>query len=460
VPIIEQADTGACSKTLTIEVPLEQVEEQNDEIYRELKEHAEVPGFRKGRAPRSVLEMRFGRRVSEEAQNKAVEKAWEEAVKELELRVVGEPNVHDVQTEKQQPIRFQVDVQFLPKIELAPYDNLELEVPRPTITDAMVESTLETLRQRYATLVTVDDRAIQSGDLVVADIEATVDGEPFPEATRAGYRLQVGVGTLLPGFDEALPGKKPGETVEITSQLPEDYAVEKHRAKAARFQVTIRSLHERRVPALDDEFAKDVGFGSMEELRDQVQKDMEARAKAEEPRRIETALRDRLLAENVFEAPPVLLEGEQAYVSALQELRLLEMGTSFRALEREQQEDLRAAGRETAERRTRLSLILQQIADEKDISLDEEEFEDYLEAAAGREGMEPGRFRITVENRGLVAYYSRLALEEKVMRYLLGQAKVNWVEPSPEGEKGEEPAEAGESATPLEEAKGEGSGGA
>lgn len=445
MPIVEQTDTGACTKTLTIEVPLEKLREQTDEIYKELKEHAAVPGFRKGRAPRSVLEMRFGRVVKDEAQSKAVDKAWEEAVKELELRVVGEPHVHELEAETDQPIRFKVDLQFLPKVELQPYESLELEVPRPTVSDAMLDATLENLRRRYATLATVEGRPIQAGDLVVADIEATVDGEPFPEATRRAYRLQVGRGVLLAGFDEALPGKNAGEVVEIDSPLPEDYPIQKYRGRSAHFEVSIRSISERRLPELDDEFAKDVGADSLAELQTRARAEMEAAAKQEEPRRIETALRDRLLQDNVFEAPPVLLEGEQAYVNALQELRLIEMGTSFRALEKEQQEELRAAGRETAERRTRLSIILQQIAEEKDISLDEEEFEDYLETAAGREGMEPGRFRISVENKGLVTYYSRLALEEKVMRHLLETVTVKWVEETPPdggAPKAEEEAEA------------------
>jgi trigger factor len=430
VPIIEQEDTGACSKTLSIEIPPEKLQEQDDEIYKELGEHAEVPGFRKGRAPRSVLEMRFGRVVKQESQNKAVEQACEEAAKELELKVVGDSHVHDLEAEEGKPIRFKVDIQFLPKIELQPYDSLELEVESPVVTDEMVDSTLESLRQRYATLATIEGRPVQEGDLVVADIEATVEGDPFPEATQVGYRLQVGRGVLLPGFDEALPGKNAGDEVEIDSQLPEDYSIEKYRGKTAQFKVSIRSIHERRLPELDDEFAKDVGrFESLADLKTQVRQDIEARAEAEKRPRIEAALRDRLLKDNVFEAPPVLLEGEQAYVSALQELRLVEMGTSFRALEKEQQEELRAASRETAERRTRLSLILQQVAEEKDISLDEEEFEDYLEAQAAREGMDPGRFRISVENKGLVSYYSRLALEAKVIRFLLERAKVTWTEP-------------------------------
>lgn len=436
MPIIEQEDTGACSKTLAIEVPLEKLQEENDEIYKELKEHAEVPGFRKGRAPRSVLEMRFGRVVSEEAKNKAVEKAWEEAAKELELKVVGEPEVRDLEAEENQPIRFKVDIQFLPKVELQPYESLDLQAERPTVTDEMVNSALESLRQRYATLVTVEGRPVQEGDVAVADIEATVDGEPFPEATQKGYRLRVGRGVLLPGFDEALAGKNAGDEIEIDSQLPDDYSIEKYRGKTAHFKVAIDSVYERHVPDLDDEFAKDTGrFESVDDLRVEVRADMEARAKAEEHPLIEQALRDRLLSDNQFEAPPILLEGEQAYVNALQELRLLEMGTSFRALEKEQQEELRAASRETAERRTRLSLILQQIAEEKEIALDEEEFEDYLEAQAGREGMDPGRFRISVENKGLESYYRRLALEAKVTGFLLDQAKVTWTEPEPKEEK-------------------------
>jgi trigger factor len=448
VPIIEQEDTGACTKTLSIEIPLEKLREETDEIYKELKEHADVPGFRKGRAPRPVLEMRFGRVVAEQSQNQAVEKAWEEAAKELELKVVGDPNVHDLETEEEKPIRFKVDLQFVPKVELRPYESLELEVPRPTVTDVMVSSALENLRQRYASLATVEGRPVQDGDLAAGDIEATVDGEPFPEATQKGYRLQVGRGVLLPGFDEALRGKNAGDKVEVDVELPEDYSIEKYRGKTAHFAVVIQSIHERKLPDLDDEFAKDMGrFESLDDLRAQVRRDMAARAEAEKEPRIEAALRDRLLADNAFEVPPVLLEGEQTYVNALQNLRLIEMGTSFPALEKEQQEELRATGRETAERRTRLSLILQQIAEEKEIKLDDEEFEDYVEAAAESEGMDPGRFRINMENRGLVPYYYRLALEEKVMRFLQDQAKVTWVEPD---EGGEEEATA-EDATPDQE---------
>lgn len=435
--ILETVDNSPCSKTLTIEIPRQEIGEEIDSIYKDLTAHAEIPGFRPGHAPLHLLKMRFGRKVELEGRGKAVEKACQNAIEELKLRVVGEPKVDAEEIAKSteaaeggdsEPLKFNMELEFIPEFEVADYQGLEVEIPVMEVKDEDVERVLDTYQKRFAVLVPApDDRKLDQGDVATLDIVATCEGEPFPEASHEGYRMDLGAREHLPGFEAGVKGMAAGEEKTIELTLPEDYSFEKYRGKPAQFKVVLRAIHQRQLPEIDDEFAKDLGFESLEALRKRFREDLERQAEQRRKETIRGAIRNRLEQANSIPVPETMVSSEFDYINALQNMEMARMGVSLDALGDHRSEVL-AENRTLAEKRVRTTLLLERIAEKEEIKLGETEFLDYLEGVAVSQGDDPDRFVGYVHKKGLEGYYQRLALERKVLDALMSKVKIKEVE--------------------------------
>ncbi len=439
--ILETVDNSPCSKTLTIEIPRQEIGEEIDSIYKDLTAHAEIPGFRPGHAPLHLLKLRFGRKVELEGRGKAVEKACQNAIEELKLRVVGEPKVDVDEIAKSaeapeggdgEPLKFNMELEFVPEFDIADYKGFEVEIPRMEVKDEDVEQVLDSYQKRFAILVPApDDRKLDQGDIATLDVVATCEGEPFPEASHEGYRMDLGAREHLPGFEDGIKGMTAGEEKTIDLTLPEDYSIEKYRGKKAEFKVVLRGIHQRQLPEIDDEFAKDLGFDSLEALRKRLRDDLEREMEIRRKEAIRSAIRNRLEQANAIPVPESMVNAEFDYINALQNMELARMGASFDALGDHRAEIL-AENRTRAEKRVRTTLLLEKIAEKEEIKLGETEFLDYLEGVAVSQGDDPDRFVGYVHKKGLEGYYQRLALERKVLDSLMIHAKVKEVEPAAE----------------------------
>jgi len=452
--IVETVDNSPCSKTLTVEVGVEEIKKEIDSVYGELSKHAQIPGFRPGHAPLHLLQLRFGRAVRKEAEEKVTEKACQEALEELKLQVIGEPQVTPVEKEKQGekdkaekeetekapdeteqefgtvPLKFKLEFEYIPAFDVEGYDGLEVEVPRIEVTDERVDGVLERYRQRMAILVPApEEQAIAKDDIVTLDVKATCEGEPFPEATDEDFMLEVGYGQYLPGFEEGLMGLKVGDEKEIELEIPETYPVEKYRGQQARFEVRVRQISQRQLPELDDEFAKDLGeYESLEQLRQRIREGLQEEAERRKQDAAKAALRNRLVEKHPIPVPERMVEAEFRYINALQNLELARLGTSFDALG-DEKEILLNENRQRAEHRVRARLLLEKVAEKESMKLSEAEFFDFIEGMAAERGTDPDRFVRQMQKKEMTEYYQQLALENKVLNSLLEKAKVVEVEP-------------------------------
>lgn len=271
---------------LEVEVGEQEVNQALDKAYRRLVNKVSIPGFRKGRAPRRVVEARLGKQVLlDEAFDIIAPAAYLQALKEHNVEPVDQPEIEVVTLAENKPLVFKATVVTKPEVTLGEYKGLTVAKPSDAVSEEDVDRQLEVLRQRQARMVVVEDAVLQKGDFAIIDFAGTVDGQPFKGGDAQGYPLEVGAGRFIPGFEEQLVGAKVGEQRTVTVTFPADYFVQELAGKEAVFTVTVKDIKRKEVPALDDEFAKDVSdFATLAELRADLRSKLEqvARDKAEE----------------------------------------------------------------------------------------------------------------------------------------------------------------------------------
>ena len=244
---------------LTCEVPAEKVEAALQNAYLKNRKQISVPGFRKGKVPRQMIEKMYGPAIFyDDAVNAMIQEAYPEAAKECELEIVSRPDVEVVQIEKGKPFIFTAEVAVKPEVTLGQYKGVEVEKADTTATDEEVAAELDKEREANSRTITVDDRAVQDGDMTVIDFEGFVDGEAFEGGKGTDYPLTIGSGAFIPGFEEKLIGAEIGKEVEVDVTFPEEYHAKELAGKPAVFKCTVKEIKVKELPELDDDFAQDV----------------------------------------------------------------------------------------------------------------------------------------------------------------------------------------------------------
>ncbi|MBI1389023.1 MAG: trigger factor [bacterium] len=414
--ILEQQDTGTCIKSLKIEVPQDDVNSELETVFKEFMTHASVPGFRRGKAPRKIVQMRFGKHLRQEAMAKAVESAFQNAVDELDVKPVNQPEISDVGDLKDdEPIVFEAKFEYVPPFELAEYKDIRPEPPQSEVSEKDVVQTLDRLRDNNAAYAAVEDRPVQDQDYVTISCQATIDGEPFREATHDEIPIQVGSNRYIPGFEDQLKGMNLEEEKTFTLTLPDEYPTESMRGKAAEFNVKIKRVQERRLPELDDEFARDMGdFESLADLKNRIREDLEANMEQHARDQLRQAIRDELVNRNQFPVPPSMVRGRYNLINAMQDAEFKRYGQSLESAA-QQDEGLLTRNEETAEKEVRLSLVLDKIADVENLAVSDEDYLTYIAQMAQSAYADPATYLQRIKNQGMENYYRRLALEEKVI---------------------------------------------
>ncbi|MDP8242736.1 MAG: trigger factor [Candidatus Hinthialibacter antarcticus] len=422
--ILEQQDIGPCTKSLKIEVPPEDVTSELEGVYKEFMMHATVPGFRPGKAPRHIVKMKFGKHLNQEASGKALEAAFEKATEELDIKPVNQPEISDLdELDSSKPIVFEAKFEYVPPFDLADYKDIKPEKPEAEVPEKEIVETLNRLRENSATYETVEDRPAQDDDIVSISSKATIDGEPFSDATHDEIPVQLGTKRYIPGFEEELVGLKKDDEKTFKLTLPEEYPNEEMRGKEAEFEIKVKQIQEKKLPELDDEFAKDMGaFESLAELKDRIREDMEANMEQRAKDAYRQAIRDELLKRNTFPVPPSMVKARYNFINAMQDMELRRYGQSLETAAKED-EGLLARNEETAENEVRLSQVLDKIADEENVVLADEDYFKYIAQMAAANQADPGMYAERIQSQGLESYYRRVALEEKVLDLMQGLAE-------------------------------------
>jgi trigger factor len=389
---------------LTVEVDAEKVNEGLDAAFKKVVKNIAIPGFRKGKVPRVIFEKRFGvEALYQDALDILLPEAYAKAVEEAGIEPVDVPKIDIEQMEKGKSLIFTAKVTVKPEVKLGQYKGLEVEKMDDTVTDEDVENELKRLQENYAELVVKEDGKVENGDTAVIDFEGFVDGEPFEGGKAENYSLEIGSGTFIPGFEDQLIGMQAGEEKEIEVTFPEEYHAKELAGKPATFKVKVHEIKEKRLPALDDEFAKDVDdeVETLEQLKDKIRKRLEEMKKNE----AEAALRDAVVekaAENAeIDIPEVMVKNETDRMLREFDQRLQMQGLNLELYYQFSGQDeaaLREQMKEDAEKRVRVALTLEAIAKAENIQVTEEEVNEELEKMAKAYNLEVEKLKELLGN--------------------------------------------------------------
>ena len=373
-PVLKVEKEPNCVRRLEIEIEPELVREAREKLVNELTAEAEIRGFRRGKAPRQLVESFYKRRINEQAEGNAVSTAVAEAFREHDLVPVTEPEIKREDTAAGEPIRMTVTLEVSPVIELGSYREIHVPAQKAMpITEEDVDKTIHEMRERAATLIPVTERPTREGDILRLQIQVVGDSQVRTQS------YVIGLNTLHPDFDAALVGRREGESDRVEVKFPEDADDKNLAGKTLEIQFSVRSIQEKVLPQADDEFAKDVGSADMKALRDEVRRRLGEAAEQEAREKEMDLLLDAITSGSSYEFPETLIRGETTRILTDEENRLRRIGTSLRFMNVEAGE-LRAIGRDAALRQLKIGFSLGEIAEKEDLRLTEEEYKERLRA--------------------------------------------------------------------------------
>ncbi|SEC71342.1 trigger factor [Paenibacillus sp. GP183] len=363
---------------LEVEVGAERVTEALDKAFKKVAAKVNVPGFRKGKVPRSIFEAKFGvESLYQDALDILLPEVYVEAVEEAGIDPVDRPEVDVEQFGKGQTLKFKAKVMVKPEVTLGTYKGLELEAADSSVSDEELDEELKRLQQRHAELVVLEDGAAENGDVVILDFEGFVDGEAFEGGKAEKHSLELGSNSFIPGFEEQLVGVVKGDEKDVEVTFPEDYHSESLKGQAAVFKVKIHDIKRKNLPELDDEFAKDVSeFDTLEEYKQDLRTRLQERKEKDLQVSKETAVVEKAAAGAEVEIPNAMIESELDVMIKEFERRLRAQGMTldiYFQFSGQNEGMLKEQMREDAEKRVRNNLVLEAIAAAENITASDEE---------------------------------------------------------------------------------------
>lgn len=383
---------------LTIEVSADELEKAIQAAYIKEKGKISLPGFRKGKVPRKMIEKMYGAAVFyEDAANTLIQENYPAAADESGVDIVSRPSIDVVQIETGKPFIFTAEVAVKPEVKLGTYKGVEVTKADISVSDEELEAELEKERNKNARTVTVTDRPVQMGDTAVIDFEGFVDGEAFDGGKGENHSLEIGSHSFIDTFEDQLVGKNAGDDVEVNVTFPEQYQSAELAGRPALFKVKINEIKAKEMPELDDEFAQDVSeFDTLAEYKDDILKRLTEQKENEAKRAKEDEAIQQIIDNSEMEIPEAMLETQCENMINEFAQRISQSGLS---MEQYMQfsgmtvEKLKEQVRPEAETRIKSSLVLEQIAKEENIEISEEEMQAELEKMAASYGMEADKLK-------------------------------------------------------------------
>jgi trigger factor len=428
---VEVHELGVCARQLDIEIAPESVKKELDQAYRELAKKVSIRGFRKGKVPRPVLERYHRSSIEDEVLQKLIPSSFQQAVKEQGLRAVGQPKVDDIKLDAEKVLRFTATVEVLPDIILQAYGGWELTKEVREVTDADVDRELQELQNRHASLISIEeDRPVQEGDYVLISFEGFRDGQPVPGSKTENYALVVGSKAVVENVERGLVGMRKGESRQIPVQFPPTYHNTTLAGQEVIFHVTLNEIKERVLPALNDEFAEEVGGAdTLAALKDRLRQNQEAAAEREARRALHEAIVARLIDANPVELPPGMVEAETEML--LEDLQRQLRSQPGDATSPSITEDVRERLREQAMTRIRRELLIEEIAKRESIAVDDSDVEADLKRLAERTDQRVEYIRRQMEQARALESLRRNILADKVLEMIAARCTVTEVKQPP-----------------------------
>ena len=415
--------------TIKITAPAAEVNAGYKKAVQKIADQANIPGFRKGKAPRAIIEMHYGKEaVKQEAFEIVANKAYSEALNQEKLIPVSDPKVEESTFEEGKDMELTIKVTLKPEPELGEYKGLHVEKKEVEVTDEQVDAQIKDMMGRDAKMVVAEEGAvIEKGDFAIIDFAGTVDGEPFSGGEGKGYPLEVGSNSFIPGFEDQLVGLSKGDSTDVEVTFPEDYFVKDLAGKEAIFKVNIQDVKRKELPELNDEYvASKTEFKTVEDLRanykERMQKAAEANAKAE----YEHELIDLAVANAKFSVPEIMIEDkisqmvEEMKMSLESRKMSLDMYMQYTGLDMAK---IRENQRPVAEENVKTDLVLDAIAKAEDIQVDMADVDAEIAAISAQHGASPEEVKKIIKGNGTMGLLLANILRRKAAHVVIDSAK-------------------------------------
>lgn len=423
----EFIDVSDTRKNLVVEIPSTVVDAEIDKVSRDYSKAARIPGFRPGKVPAKIVRQRFRDQILHDVAHGLIPRAVDEALRERGVEPVDTPDIRDVVVEEGQPLKFTATFDTVPAIDPGEYTSIQLRRTAARVDDEAVEEALGRLRDRTARYEPVEDRGIERGDSVLMDLVRTAHGAESEEEKSDRHEsvtVDIGAPANPPGFDEELKGLTTGASKTFDVRYPDDYTIKELAGTTVTYDVTIKAIRKRIVPALDDEFAKDLGeYDSLDALRQRVREDLEHEAKHESDRALRADLLKQLADRVQVDVPQALLEREidrrvEEFVRRLMDQQIDPMRTNINW------EEFRERQRDAAAEAVRGALVLDEVARRENLAVSEGDIDDEIARYADRTGRTPAAVRARLEKEGGIGrLYSGLR-RERAIDFLLTRATI------------------------------------
>ena len=376
----------------TMEFTAEEFEDGKVQAYQASKDQFQIDGFRKGKAPRSIIEKRYGQDIFvDEAINNMLQTGYPQSLKDLELDVIDQPRMEFGKMEAGEPVTITVTVAIYPEVEVKDYKGVEIEKIDAEITDEELENEIKNMQKKNARIIDVD-RAVKDGDHIVLDYKGFVGDEQFEGGTAEGYPLVIGSGSFIPGFEEQLVGAEKEKEVEVKVTFPEEYHSEDLAGKDAVFKCVVHEVKEEELPELDDEFAKDVSeFDTLEELKADVKENIAKNKAAWAESQMKERAIDAACEKNDIEVPAVMVSDELSQMVKEMDMQLSQAGLNFEqylGYMGKEMHDFHTEMRPEAEKRVKTRMVVTAVAEAENLDATDEEITAELEMIAAQYGME------------------------------------------------------------------------
>lgn len=424
-------EAGPCRKLMEVDVPPDAVAPDYEETLQAYARAAKIPGFRKSKAPVDVVERRYRKAIEEDARSRLVPRFYREALKQEQIEPVAIVGVSDIGFDKTEGLSFKVTVDVAPEFKLPKYRKIRVEARKSEVTDEHVDAQLERMRESCARYEDVQERGLRRGDLAALDYRGTCEGTPIGELAADCSGLDKGENfwvllsepEYLPGFNEGLQDARIGETRTIDVVFPSDYHVPAVAGKAAVYEVEVKGIRERELPDVNEEFLKQLNVDSEDALRQRIRRELETEAERRDRAHLHNEIGKYLLAKTSFDLPQSLVEQETRLMARNIVRRIGAQGGSPEQINGQRDAIANEAERSSKDK-VRLGYILNRIAAEESIHVDDSEVDSRIGRMAEQYRMTPAQLQEELEKRNALESVRSDIRIEKTMDFLLGSAKI------------------------------------
>lgn len=429
-------DAGPGAKKVSIEIPRERINQKIEEQFKELRSQAAIPGFRVGHAPRKLIEKRFSTDIKDQVRRALISESYEQALEKNSLQVLGEPDFENpdaIQIPDEGPLSYSFQVEVQPEFTIPDVSSLTIKRPRIEIKEENIDQAMNNLREQQGALVPVEDRGVESKDYLTADVHAKVDGNVITHQHDAQLIARPGriAGIEISDLDKQLEGMKPGETRTINAHAPDTHPNEQIRGKDVQIEIALKDIKRLELVEVTPEFLADLGFENEQELRQALREQMEQKINDDVQQAMREQVNRHLLDNTQLELPAKLSEKQADRVVSRRAVDLM-----MRGMPREQVEAnierLRGGAADEGRRELKLFFILQKIANDSGVDVDESELNGRIAMLAAQRGQRPEKLKQTMAKDGSLSNLYIQMREQKAIDTILENAKIEDVDVKPE----------------------------